>query len=63
MKLNAFIIRISLMILIIFGGTFVIQFVKSGDLLVGQMIGFGIGTGVLLAAVMWRKKNGGVQEG
>ena len=57
MKINAYLIRLSFSILVIFGGTFAIYYFKTEDLLAYHLIGISVGVVLLLASWMWRIRN------
>ncbi|WP_226672001.1 hypothetical protein [Rossellomorea aquimaris] len=57
MKINAYLIRLSFSIMLIFGGTFGMYYVKTGDLLVYNLIATCVGILLLLASWIWRIKN------
>ncbi|PFG03480.1 hypothetical protein [Bacillus sp. es.034] len=57
MKLNAYLIRLSFSIMIIFGGTLAIVYIKTGDLLVYHLIATCVGVGLLFTSWIWRFRN------
>ena len=57
MKNNAYLVRFSFSIMLIFGGTLGIYYVKTGDVLVYNLIATGVGILLLLASWIWRIKN------
>ncbi len=57
MNINGYLIRFSFTIMVIFGGTFTIHFVKTGDVLIGQMLAVSVGVILLVASWTWRKWN------
>ncbi|MCC5803590.1 hypothetical protein [Rossellomorea vietnamensis] len=57
MKMNAYLIRFSFSIMIIFGGTLAIVYMKTGDLLVYHLIATCIGAVLLLTSWIWRTRN------
>ncbi|OXS64495.1 hypothetical protein [Rossellomorea vietnamensis] len=62
MKMHAYLIRLSFSIMIIFGGTLAIVYIKTGDLLVYHLIATCVGVVLLLTSWMWRTRNK-VKEG
>ena len=57
MKINTFLIQLGVTIIIIFGGTFTIRFLRAGELLLDQIIGASAGIILLIATLIWRKIN------
>ena len=57
MNINGYLIRLSYTILVIFGGTFTIHFVKTGEVLIDQLLGASVGIILLVASWVWRKRN------
>ncbi|PFA62830.1 hypothetical protein CN378_17455 [Bacillus sp. AFS015802] len=57
MKINAYLIRLSFSIMLIFGGTLAIYYIKTGDFLVYHLITTCVGMVLLLASWMWRIGN------
>lgn len=57
MKINAFLIRFAMLMMMIFGGIFTIRYFRTGELLLDQLIGSVVGFILLLAALIWRKWN------
>lgn len=55
MAVNSFLIRLSLIIIIIFGGTFILRYVRTGELFLDQMISGIVGVILLIACLIWRK--------
>ncbi|MGG2027082.1 hypothetical protein AB1282_15390 [Gottfriedia sp. S16(2024)] len=55
MKINNYMLQLSLLIIIIFGGTFIIHLIKTGELLLDQIIGFSVGILILFFTLIWRK--------
>ncbi|WP_088070882.1 hypothetical protein [Gottfriedia luciferensis] len=55
MKANTYLIQFTCMCLIIFGGTFTIRLIRTGDFLIDQLIGTSIGIIILLVSIIWRK--------
>ncbi|MGG4168920.1 hypothetical protein ABEW00_15875 [Rossellomorea vietnamensis] len=57
MKINAYLIRLSFSIMIIFGGTLGIVYIKTGDLLGYNLIATCVGAVLLVGSWMWRSRN------
>ncbi|UTE78383.1 MULTISPECIES: hypothetical protein [unclassified Rossellomorea] len=57
MNMNAYLIRFSVSIMIIFGGTLAIVYMKTGDLLVYHLIATCIGVVLSLTSWIWRTRN------
>ncbi len=57
MKVNTYLIQLSVMIIFIFGGTFTIRYFRTGELLLDQIIGASVGIVILIASLIWRKIN------
>jgi hypothetical protein len=57
MKMNGYLIRLSVSIMLIFGGTLTIYYSKMGDFLVYNLIATCIGMVLLLASWVWRTRN------
>ncbi|MBM7619159.1 hypothetical protein JOC95_001008 [Bacillus tianshenii] len=55
MELNSYLIRLSYMIIGIFGGVFLFRYIKNGELLLDQLIGVSVGLFLLAAAIIWRR--------
>ncbi|CAN7546563.1 hypothetical protein [Rossellomorea sp. LjRoot5] len=62
MKINAYLIRLSFSIMVIFGGTLAIVYIKTGDLLVYHLIATCVGVVLLFTSWLWRSRNK-VKEG
>ncbi|NBI06582.1 hypothetical protein [Senegalia massiliensis] len=56
MKINQFLIRLSYMMIIIFGGVFTIRYFRMNELLLDQLIGVFIGAILLIVSLLWRRK-------
>ncbi|MGE7667263.1 hypothetical protein ACQKMN_16300 [Ureibacillus composti] len=56
MKINTFLIRFAVTLIIIFGGFFTIRYFRTSELLLDQMIGASVGVLLLIASFIWRKK-------
>ena len=57
MKNNQFLIMISAIMIIIFGGVFTIRYLRNGEMLLDQLIIVAIGLILLLGSLLWRKKH------
>ncbi|PGL69435.1 hypothetical protein [Bacillus sp. AFS055030] len=57
MKINQYMLQLSLLIIIIFGGTFIIHIIRTGEFLLDQMIGCSVGILLLLFSLIWRKSS------
>ncbi|WP_406687907.1 hypothetical protein [Rossellomorea vietnamensis] len=57
MDINAYLIRLSFSIMIIFGGTLAIVYIKTGDLLVYHLIATCVGVVLLFTSWLWRSRN------
>ncbi|RFU64018.1 hypothetical protein D0466_10780 [Peribacillus glennii] len=56
MKINVFLNNLACMMILIFGGTLLLRYFRTGELLVDQVIGILIGVILLMASFIWRKK-------
>jgi|GEM_PF-915349 len=57
MEINTYFIRLACMIMLIFGGTFIVRYVRTDELLVDQMIGVSVGFTLLICSLLWRLRN------
>ncbi|TYS90089.1 hypothetical protein [Rossellomorea aquimaris] len=57
MKTNGYLIRLSFSIMLIFEGTLAINYSKTGNFLVYNLIMTCVGMVLLLASWMWRTRN------
>jgi hypothetical protein len=57
MKTNGYLIRLSFSIMLIFGGTLAINYSKTGNFLVYNLITTCVGMVLILASWMWRTRN------
>ncbi|PFH81717.1 hypothetical protein [Bacillus sp. AFS088145] len=57
MKINHYMLQLSLLIIIIFGGTFILHLIKTGELLIDQILGFSVGILILFFTLIWRKSS------
>ncbi|MEE6449174.1 hypothetical protein RAH41_01225 [Gottfriedia acidiceleris] len=55
MKINIYLLQLSILIIFIFGGTFIIHSIRTGELLIDQIIGVFVGMVILLFSLIWRK--------
>lgn len=55
MKIHSFIMRLALLISIIFGGTFTIRYIKTGELLLDQMLGGILGIVLIIVTIVFGK--------
>lgn len=55
MKTNTYLIQLAITISIIFGGTFIIHYFRTEEILLDQIIGIGVGGILLISALLWRK--------
>jgi hypothetical protein len=60
LKINNYLIRLAIMIIIIFGGTFTVRYFRTGEFLLDQFLGFSVGVLLLIASLVWRFRNRGV---
>ena len=55
MKVNAiYLMRLAALIILIFGGTLVIVYSQTGEVLMDQLIGASIGVVLLIGSFIWR---------
>lgn len=57
MRKNTYLIQLAIAIIVIFGGTFTIYYLKTGEFLVDQMIGASVGFILLVASLGWKIMN------
>ncbi|MFD3449361.1 hypothetical protein ACFDTO_32815 [Microbacteriaceae bacterium 4G12] len=55
MKVNSFLINLAMLMIVIFGGTFILRYVTKGELLLDQMIGVFVGSILLIASFAFKK--------
>ena len=55
MKINTYLIRLAVTIIVIFGGVFTLRYFRTGELLLDQIIGASVGIVLLIASLIWRK--------
>ncbi len=56
-KINNYFIQLAILIIVIFGGTFVIRYFRTGELLLDQIIGLSMGLLILIFSLIWRSTN------
>lgn len=56
MKTNNVLIQLALLMIIIFGGVFILRFLKNGEILLDQLIGVSIGLIIFIGSLIWRKR-------
>ncbi|PGS51282.1 hypothetical protein COC46_11610 [Bacillus sp. AFS041924] len=57
MKINTYLIQLAITIIIIFGGTFIIRYFRTSEILLDQMIGISMGLFILVFSLIWRGIN------
>ncbi|WP_130805504.1 hypothetical protein [Senegalia massiliensis] len=57
MKINQFLIQLSYIMIIIFGGVFTIRYFRMDELLLDQLIGVFIGAILLIVSLLWKRKH------
>jgi hypothetical protein len=57
MKINSYVLQLAITIIVIFGGTFIIRYFRTGELLLDQIIGASVGVILLVASLIWRGIN------
>ncbi|MCM3770394.1 MULTISPECIES: hypothetical protein [Priestia] len=57
MEINSYLIRFSCMLMLMFGGLFIIRYLKTGDLFLDQLLAFGAGFVLFIGSLMWRRKH------
>jgi len=57
MKINQFLIQLSYIMIIIFGGVFTIRYFRMDELLLDQLIGVFIGSILLIVSLLWKRKD------
>jgi len=55
LKINTYFIQLAITILVVFGGTFIIRYFRTGELLLDQMIGATVGILLLIITMVYRK--------
>ena len=57
MKINSYLLQLAITIIVIFGGTFIIRYFRTGELLLDQIIGASVGVILLITSLIWRGIN------
>ena len=57
MKINSYLLQLAITIIVIFGGTFIIRYFRTGELLLDQIIGASVGVILLIVSLIWRGIN------
>ena len=57
MKINSYFIQLAIAMLMIFGGTFIIRYFRTDEILLDQIMGASVGFLLLFASLIWRKTN------
>ncbi|SMQ78116.1 hypothetical protein SAMN05444673_3249 [Bacillus sp. OV166] len=57
MKINSYLLQLAIIIIVIFGGTFIIRYIRTGELLLDQIIGASVGVILLITSLIWRGIN------
>ncbi|MED3980204.1 hypothetical protein [Priestia megaterium] len=57
MEINSYLIRFSCMLMLMFRGLFVIQYIKTGDLYLDQLLVFGAGFVLFIGSLIWKRKH------
>lgn len=57
MEVNTFFLRFAILLMTIFGGTFIFRFILKDELLLDQLLGLIVGFIILLSSLIWRKIN------
>ncbi|WDW07195.1 hypothetical protein [Priestia aryabhattai] len=57
MEINSYLIRFSCMLMLMFGGLFIIRYVKTGDLYLDQLLVFGAGFVLFISSLIWKRKH------
>ncbi|MGC9929638.1 hypothetical protein [Priestia aryabhattai] len=57
MGINSYLIRFSCMLMLMFGGLFAIQYIKTGDLYLDQLLVFGAGFVLFIGSLIWKRKH------
>ena len=57
MKINSYLLQLAITIIVIFGGTFIIRYFRTGELLFDQIIGASVGVILLITSLIWRGIN------
>ncbi|MBP0725330.1 hypothetical protein J5Y03_09020 [Bacillus sp. RG28] len=54
MKINTYLIQFALTLIIIFGGTLLLKYIKTSEIYIDQLIGTIIGIIILISSTLWR---------
>ncbi|NGY86802.1 hypothetical protein [Priestia megaterium] len=57
MEINSYLIRFSCILMLMFGGIFIIRYVKTGDLYLDQLLVFGAGFVLFIGSLIWKRKH------
>jgi hypothetical protein len=57
MKINSYLLKLAITVIVIFGGTLIIRYIRTGELLLDQIIGASVGTLLLITSLIWRRMN------
>jgi hypothetical protein len=57
MKINSYLLQLAITIIVIFGGTFIIRYIRTGELLLDQIIGASVGVILLITSLIWKGIN------
>lgn len=59
MGINSYLTHLAIAIIVIFGGTFIVRYCRTGELLIDQIIGGLVGIVLLMGTRIWEKINNG----
>ena len=67
MKMNHYLLQFSLMLIVLFGGLFLLRWIKDGDMDVLQLIGCGVGVVLFVTTLIWgvwhkKKQKGNIND-
>ena len=54
MKINNYLIQFSILIIIIFGGTLLLKYIKTNEIFIDQLIATILGFIILISSILWR---------
>ena len=57
MKINSYLLQLAITVIVIFGGTFIFRYIRTGELLLDQIIGASVGVLLLMTSLIWRRIN------
>ncbi|RDY70051.1 hypothetical protein DXT76_15100 [Halobacillus trueperi] len=57
MEINRFFLMFATTMMLIFGGVFLIRYLRSGDYLIAHLLSALAGLLILVIALLWRQKN------